>query len=310
MYYKRMADFLVGASAFRDIDSLLSLAIAGIEEGGPGGNWMQLGNGAISSFQTYWGNHNNTGQPTPTTSQIESLDSVNAAAGVWWLAGESDCGYTDWEGAISKCSRYNGTCGCACPVETAYGWTALFLAYGDAYQVSSFAYRGSHYPISPTGTQSKYASVDATGKCYPSGYVNSPGFNVGTNVYATPYGRNGKQIVLLAGNGVDGDYVSCLQININLQSSGYMEAEVTGDATFAAHSTQDSSVCVIAVGAQAVTNINNACANLGLSCKSYSSFSQWQSGGGKGYINADGATGYDSYNLGDSAALSAGAAGW
>lgn len=307
IYYERMADYLVGAAAFQNIRPQIALALGDLESGGPGGNWLQLDSTAVSDFLTYWSQHNNTGLTPPSSSKITSLDSLNAAAGVWWLQQKTNCGYSDWRGLISKCSSYNGICSaCSCPYETAYGWSALFLAFGSNYPVSSYTYQGARYPTGPSQTQNKYLNPN----CGAAHSITVPSFSVSTTVRTTPYGRNAnsKQIVLLAG--VAGDYISCLQMNINLQASGVMEPVVTADATFAAQAAQHPRICVIAVGAQAVSNIQSACSSLGLTCNSYSSFSAWEAGGSTGYINASGSTGTDSYNLGNSAASSAGSAGW
>ncbi|MHB1684403.1 MAG: hypothetical protein ACYCYO_16510 [Bacilli bacterium] len=310
--YKMMADYLVGSSAYFGIQSLLALAIGELENGGPGGNWMQLSTGTggpIASFQSFWSSHNFTGQPTPSTTQIEDFDAINAAAGVFWLHSKYNCGYSNWQGALSQASGYNGNCGCSCPYSTAYGYSALFLAYGENYQVSSYNYQGAQYPTSPTGTsQTKYLSPS----CGPAAPITVPTITVGAAVRSNPYGRNsnGKQIVLLAKD--NADYISALQISMNL-IPGYQPV-VTGDAAFAARSTQYSStVCVIAAGGPSATQLEYQCSALGLSCTSATSFSEWETyanSGSPAFINATGQIAADSYNLANSAASQAQNAGW
>lgn len=129
---------------------------------------------------------------------------------------------------------------------------------------------------------------------------------------SNPYGRNsnGKQIVLVVKD--DADYISALQISMNL-IPGYQPV-VTGDAAFGARATQYSStVCVIAVGGPSATQLKNQCSNLGLTCASATSFSQWESyvnSGIPAFINATGQTATDSYNLANPAASQAQNAGW
>lgn len=311
--WQLMADYLVGAAAVLNVRSPIPLAIGNLEDGGPGNNWLQMGSTSISEFQTkFWAQNNATGQPTPSSTQIQAIDPINAAAGVWWYQQGDDCNVTDWQGLLSRSSWYNGNCineqsACACPTATAYGWTSLFLAYGNAYDtVDSMNYQGAYYVTSPTGLQYRYLSAS----CGSGTNITVPTFATTRILRSTPYGLNstGRQIVLLAYDTID--TISSLQIDINQYDAGYYQPLVTSDADFAARSTQDSSICVIAVGGPAVTAINNACSSLGLSCESFSSFSAWDSTPAYGYINADGATAADSYSLGNTAADQASAAGW
>jgi hypothetical protein len=56
--HQMIMDFLVGTASYFNIESRLPFAIADLEDGGPGGNWMQLGSDAITSFQTFWSGNN------------------------------------------------------------------------------------------------------------------------------------------------------------------------------------------------------------------------------------------------------------
>ncbi len=140
-----------------------------------------------------------------------------------------------------------------------------------------------------------------------------PSSSTTRTVRTTPYGRNSnsKQIVVLTGGGEE-SYVSGLQIVIDLANDDddYSEPVVTSDADFAAQSVQSEDICVVALGGDAVTAIENACSSLGLSCKSFSDFSAWHSTTAVGFINCDGSTAASSYSLASTAAGDASAAGW
>lgn len=314
-----MADYLVGAASYFGLYSPIALGVGDVEDGGPGSNWMQLGPSAEQLFQTFWSNNNSTGQPTVSSNQIQQLDSINAAAGVYWILHQtidSSCSIpTNWKGAMDHLSAYNGICetpstNCSCVggyYTEAYAWTVMWLAYGQNYAVSSYGYSGAQYATSPIGTQPKYLSE----ACIESASLTVPAIDIGTTIRSTPYGSNGngKQIVLLAKD--NQDYISSLQISMNV-IPGYLPV-VTSDAHFAARSTQDPDICVIAVGGPSVTAINNSCSGLGLTCTSSSNFSAWelnQTSGFYGYIDASGQTASDSYTLANQDAQSAQNAGW
>lgn len=303
--WERMADYLVGSASQFNIRSPILLALGELEDGGPGNNWLQLDSTAIANFQTYWAKYNATGVATPTTAQVTAIDSVNAAGAGRWYTQQNDCGYTNWQGLLSRSSGYNSTCGCACPLTTAYGWTSLFLGYGDQYDtVDTMDYVGAFYVTGPTDTQHRYLL------CGSSADLAVPGFSTTRITRTKPYGRNGSnlQIVLLTKD--DTDYISALQVDINQYNSGYVQPMVTDDALFAARSTQDFNICVIAVGGPAVTAINNACSTLGISCESFSDFSTWEASPNYGYVNAAGSDAANSYSKANTAANQASAAGW
>ncbi len=306
--YQRMADYLVGSASHFNIRSPILLALGELERHGPGNNWLALGTGvggAMATFQTYWTNNNATGIATPTTAQIAAIDSVNAAgAGLWYI--QPNACASNWKGLRSRSSSYNGNCKCACPYATAYGWSSLFLAYGDQYDtVDTMDYVGAFYVTGPTGDQARYLLCGSLATTLPV-----PTFSTTRITRNTPYGRNAAnlQIVLLTKDAID--YISALQVNINLYNGGNVQPLVTDDALFAANSTQDFDVCVIAIGGPAVTAINNACSTLGLSCESFSDFANWEASPNFGYINAAGSTASESYSEGNTAASQATAAGW
>lgn len=305
--YQRMADYLVGSASHFNIRSPILLALGELETQGFGNNWMALDGTAMSKFQTYWTNNNATGVATPTTTQVAAIDSVNAAGAGFWYTQQNNCNYTDWHGLLSRSSAYNTVClGCSCPYTTAYGWSSLFLAYGDQYDtVDTMDYVGAFYVTGPTGDQARYLLCGTKSKTIPV-----PTFSTTRITRETPYGRNAAnlQIVLLTKDAID--YISALQVNINLYNGGNVQPMVTDDALFAANSTQDSDICVIAVGGPAVTAINNACSTLGLSCESFSDFANWEASPNFGYINAAGSTASESYSEGNTAASQATAAGW
>ncbi len=301
----RMMDFLVHEGSHFDIGASLALAVGDLENGGPGNNWLQLGSTAQSDFQAIWAANNGTGHPTPTAAQISAIDSLNAAAGIYFLSLQDSCGYTNWQGILSKFSAYNGICGgCSCPYTTAYAWSALFLAHGDAYEITDYGYAGAYYASSPTGTQPAYRG------CGSPATLEVPGFGIVGILRGTPIGRNsnGKQIVLLANSTVDA--ISALQIDVNLYSSPYDQPVSTGDHDFAARSTQDKTVCPIAVGAAAASALEASCSRLGLSCTSFATFAGWEASSDHGFINATGANRTDSDNMGNTAAYAASEAGW
>ncbi|MGH8889622.1 MAG: hypothetical protein ACRDV3_07640, partial [Acidothermaceae bacterium] len=165
---------------------------------------------------------------------------------------------------------------------------------------------GTLYPTSPSGTQMKYANSP----CGPGANINPPSFSVGYGLRTTPLGSNsnGKQIVLLATENVD--YVSSLQVDVNLYGSPYRQAMVTSDSDFAAQTTQNYSYVVICVGGPAVTAINNSASRLGIQCDSFASFSAWEASPNYGYVNCAGATRSQSYSEANTQAFDASQAGW
>jgi hypothetical protein len=302
-----MADYMVGACSRFNLYSGAGLALGVQEGGGTGNNWLQLGSSAVSVFQSLWAANNGTGQPTPSASQVDAIDSLNAAAGIYYLSTRGDCGYSNWQGLQARYSAYNGLCsGCSCPYPQAYAWSCLFLAYGNGYGVSGYTYDGAWYPASPSGTQTKYHNSP----CGPGAYINPPTFSVSYGLRTIPLGSNsnGKQIVLLATENVD--YVSSLQVNVNLYGSPYRQAMVTSDADFAARVTQNYSYVVVCVGGPAVTAINSSASRLGLQCVSFSSFSAWEASPSYGYVNCAGATRSQSYSEANTQTFDASQAGW
>jgi hypothetical protein len=300
--YQRMADFLVHAASHFGIRAGVALAVGDLENNGAGNNWMGLGSDAVSDFQTFWDDNNGPGTSAPTADQISAIDSLNAAVGIYYLVDiKSNCDYTNWQGILSKCSAYNGICGCPCPYSTAYGWSSLFLAYGENYAtISDYAYNDAYYPTAPTGSQTSYRG------CNEPATLEVPDFGITYGLRTTPYGRNsnGRQIVLLGRSAVD--YVSCLQIDINLYSTPYDQPVTTGDSDFAAGCAQDRTICTICVGEDAVTDIMAACPT----CTSYPTFAAWKAGSDPGFVNAAGANRTDSYDMGNTAATAASEAGW
>ncbi len=304
-----MADYLVSAASYFDIRSPIPLAIGVLEDGGVGNNWMQLGSTAISEFQSkIWEPNNQTGQGTPTTADIEAIDSLNAAAAVWWYTQQDACKQTDWQALLSMSSAYNSICGCSCPYDTAYGWSSLFLAYGNDYtSVPNIDYVGAYYVTGPTGTQTKYNNAS----CGAANSIAVPTFATTRIKRVEPHGRNsnGKQIVLFTSRDST-SLVSALQANINLRNAGYTQPLVNADRDFAATSTQYRANCVVAVGASAVSDIEAACSSMGLSCESFSDFASWEASSNYGFINADGSTAANTYSLTNTAATQATDAGW
>jgi len=307
--HQRMADYLVGSASAFNLENQLPMAIAAIEQGAdysPYYNWMQLSVGsAAQSFVNWYNASNQTGQAALTTTNVEYCDAINAAAGTYWLSQEGDCSRTDWTGAISQASSYNGTCGCGCPIDTAYGWTAMFLAYGNGYAIPAYTYVDGYYPTGPTGTQTKYVTVNSSGACGGPSTIDPPVFTPTYETRSATYGANasGKQIAILTGSTVD--YVSGLQValdmfsqvNTNINTGVWASPMVLMGTYYAARMTQNqSSNMVIVLGPSAKTGIDNACSALGLTCVAYSSYSAWASGSQPGYVDCSGGTDQQNYS--------------
>lgn len=307
--YQRMADYLVGAASQFDLQSVMALAIGRLEGGGPGNNWLQLGDFAATGFiENYWSRYNRTGLPAPTVAQVQRVDQVNAAAGIYWYVQGPDCGQTGWQALLSRSSAYNGVCTCTCPYSTAYGWSSLFFAFGREYsQIHSDAYFGTHYVTAPTGTQTAYLNQS----CGPGRDITVPPFATTRTLRDNPWGRNGqgRAIVLLAKT--PGDFVSALQVDINQYNHGYMAPVVTADAEFAVRSTLDLGVCVIAVGNQAVIEMELRAQELKIGVHAHANVASWRYNHNRGdYVTADGRTGFESYSLANMAATQAHWDGW
>ena len=312
--YPHMKDFLVAAASQFGIAAPVAQALGVMEEEGPNNNWLTLGTTAESHFQSWWTTSNvtgvtySTGQKYPSTSDLESINSLNAAGGIYWLKDaytSPPCisgDYTAWEKLATYASLYNGICGdcdtLGCPDNTAYGVSTVLLAYGAAYtSVSSTGYQGAQYCDLPNTS----TLVPLGGGCGPSGTVTAPSESATLKLRTSPYGRNANNRQIVICIATDEDYVSGLTVNYKLDKTGDTQTVVTRDITFAAQSTRDSDIVVIACGTPAADDL----AASGITAAS--SFSSWTAGQ---FINCGKATGTESYTCTYNNAIAATAAGY
>ncbi len=104
--YARMRDHLLGAASQFNLPSMVSLAQAIQENGGPLNDWMQLSSIAQSFISSFVTPNNNTGL-TMSSSYVENADSINAAAGAWYLANNLGGSTTPWENMSLALNQYN-----------------------------------------------------------------------------------------------------------------------------------------------------------------------------------------------------------
>ena len=322
--YHVMKDFLVAAAAHFDIRSALPQAMATLEGGPINDNFMQLttASGSFHAFQTYWtsnaaaiGVTYSTGKSYPATSDIITINSLNAAAALYWLKhqySEPLCAlsnYPAWKQLAYYASTYNGRCNSNCPYLFGYGVSAVLLAYGANYStaVSSIGYSAAYYCDTPNTSATVAIARGCSGS---TSQITPPSEGTTFTLRTSPLGRNanGKQLVIVSGE-VD-DYLSGLAVNYALHSSGYTQAVVTPDAKFAAHSAASSDIVVLTCGKPATTKLESALTNLGISYHVATSFSQWEGYSGENFINCGKSTAPESYDATHNNALNASESGY
>lgn len=308
--YPHMKDFLVAAASQFGIAAPLAQALGVMEEGGPNNNWLSLLSTAESRFQSWWATSNvtgvtySTGQKYPSTSDLESMNSLNAAAGIYWLKDAYSppvctlSNYPAWEQLAYYAGTYNSSCGCACPINTAYGVSAVLLAYGASYSVNSSGYQGAQYCDLPN--TSTLVSLGLGCGTYATS-IDAPSQSATLKVRTSPYGRNANDRQIVIAIASDEDYVSGLTVNYKLDKVGDTQTVVTRDIAFAAQSTRDSDIVVIACGTPAADDL----AASGITAAS--SFSSWTAGQ---FINCGKATGTESYTCTYNNTIAATAAGY
>lgn len=302
-----MRDYIMGACSHFNIASPLLLGMGIMENGGTGNNWMQVTySAAPSDFVTnFWSANNKTGESSPTANELKQIDALNAVFSAYWLLKGSRSGKTNWEALGRLASAYNGW-GAASANSgiTAYGWSALFLAYGKSYStISSYAYQGAQFSDKGTGLSSDTVSVYSTTP-NPTGSksIDVPTWSMVPKTASYFSGGNsaGKQIVLFAYT--DSDYVSALNILLYFKRNSIKYGGVTTypivtrDLTLATNNAKYSGLsCVIAVG----NNAHLALKSAGLIA--YSSFSNLKRPGYIGFTS----TGKTAYTDARTAAIAA-----
>jgi len=190
--------------------------------------------------------------------------------------------------------------------EGAYGYDILFLAYGDSYSTADgTTWSGAYMATGPDG---EYPKISMSPTCDSASNTSvsfaTPTYSIPTSDYDKPYGRDsyGGRVMLLTQT--DKDYASGLLLDQWCKNNGKTQVMVLADVVMAATSAAaGSELCVIAVGSPAVSAIEAE--NSGLT--PYANYADWYSGrtSSPGFINAAGATGYDSYHMAYEAVISA-----
>ncbi|MFX4303351.1 hypothetical protein ACOJUR_14000 [Alicyclobacillus tolerans] len=258
--------------------------------------------------------NNNTGL-TMSVSDVENADSINAAAGAWYLKGNMGGSTVNWQNLSLALNQYNegpndymGN-----GYNNAYGLSVLFKAYGINYQnVPSVNYDGPYVATSPSGTQPRYNNASSGDWSY--GPILTPSFTVESGLNYIPFGTNSqnRRVVILVGD--DEDYVNGLFIQQWLYDSpSFVQAYLTRDAQIAVHSANlgvNGQWCVVAMGGAAVSNLQSTASNDGVNLTEFTSFSAWESSHNIGYIDCSGATYADNYDKGLTTVQQAANAGW
>ncbi|MGC8489231.1 MAG: hypothetical protein ACP5QO_13595 [Clostridia bacterium] len=302
------------------IPAMVGLAQAIQEDGGHLHNWFQLESGAITDFLDQFANNSNNNKTgvTITSTEVEDADSINAAGAMWYLK--------YW---MNQCSSYSGNDLLRAGLNAynrgydaneygylldgGYGYSVLWKAYGSNYAShSSTSWDGAYMATGPSRLQCA-AGNPPLGSSGVDEDLPTPGFTVPRTQYEAPYGYNssGHRTVLFTY--ATADYVSGLAIETWLYNSPYSEAYLTQGYDIAALTAKRGlDFCVIVVGGPAYTQIIDTANSLGFHLTAYSDFAAWRSGAGTnpGFVNADGSSANDSYNLGLTAAKAAADAGW
>lgn len=282
-----MADYILGACSYFNLGGPWVLAIGEIEGGGSGNNWMQVvyptaGNDFRNNFWT----PNNVTSLSPTDAELKSINSLNAAWGAYWLSTMSTRSTTGYKAIGTLASSYNGWCStslCTPGTDiTAYGWSVLFLAYGNKYKTlpTNHTFNGTQISIEEVGaptTTTVYYSEPCTGAA--GSCINVPSYGMYLSTLTFPRGRTSqsKQILLYANSPTD--YVSGLGVDLyfvknNINYGGTItQPQVTYDLNYAASAAQSQYIVVIGVGSSAASNLKAR----GLTA--YSSYSAWSYGG-------------------------------
>lgn len=236
--HRLMADYIAGACAQFNLQTVVGHAIGAIEDGvsdpkpwveglSPSANWMQLDDNVIKrEFIPYWHTFNATRMADPSPDDIFRYDVLNAAAGIWYLTTRSNGDFDDdgisYKTAMYKAMQYNwgpeltwvnNRSGCRTDKwdrefqPSAYAWTMAFLAWGNGYAVPDTRYTSQYaqYATRPTSQDRTWTYQEK--RLSPLNDVRNrkaeltvPGFGVAYASQHFPYGRrrSGKQIVILA----------------------------------------------------------------------------------------------------------------
>ena len=309
------ADFIWGAASMFSIPAMIGLGQA-IQEHSTGGhlnNWFNMGSGATTDFLNDFANvtSNNYTGVTFTSNDVYYPDSINAAGAMWYLSQQKAHWSSTHSGNDLLCAMltsYNAGQGYTHQLDGAYAYSVLWKAYGSNYAShSTTSWDGAYMATGPSGQFCTAANGDS------NVYLQTPGYTVPRTQYEAPYGYNssGHRTVLFTY--ATADYVSGLAIETWLYNSPYSEAYLTQGYDIAALTAKRGlDFCVIVVGGPAYTQIIDTANSLGFHLTAYSDFAAWRSGAGTnpGFVNADGSSANDSYNLGLTAAKAAADAGW
>jgi hypothetical protein len=305
----RMRDHLVGAASQFQLPSRILLAQSVQENGGPFGNWLQMGDADCQAFLDEFVTPRNTTGQNLSIATVQQADAINAAAAAWYL--QTQClpvlRYGSlWETLSAALSVYNAGFSNTGDNE-GYGLSVLFLAYGDAYsQLSHLHYDGPQVATGPTGTQSRFN----TGPTY--GPIATPGFSVTSEAAYLPFGTNaaGRRILLFVGD--ERDYVNGLILQQYLYAQPtYIQAYLTADPLVAATSANaGGDFCVIAIGGAAVSKLEAAAQRHGDTLEEFLNFSSWDSSPNNGYIDASSSTYAGNFQKALKAVEDASQAGW
>ncbi len=107
--YAYEADFLWGACSFFNIPSMIALAQAIQEGGGPGDNWMQLLSTTIDEFASdFMTSTNNQTGVSFNTDDAVSADSINAVVAMWRLRRNlNETSYSGHNALLAALNAYN-----------------------------------------------------------------------------------------------------------------------------------------------------------------------------------------------------------
>ncbi len=187
----------------------------------------------------------------------------------------------------------------------AYAFDILFLAYGDTYSTADVTTWSGGYMA--TGPKGLYPKV-GMGKCTSASNVtvsfHTPTYSIPTDHYYKPYGRDNCRGLVMVLPQTDEDYASGTLMDQWCKNNTKTQVMVLADTVMAATSAAaGTELCVIAVGSPAVTAIQAQDSAL----VAYTSYTAWYDNRttNPGFIDASGATGYDSYVKGFNAVQNA-----
>lgn len=309
----REVDFIWGAASQFGVPAKVALAHRVIENGTAGANPFQVFLPDRETFTQWINEKKPSSAPDLATTMSSSADSINAAAAmyIWrdFYNAVSSSFSSDHEKLLAGINAYHLGPGCVTShknyySEGAYGYDILFLAQGDSYSsADGTTWSGAYIATGPEGEYAKLAMGSCGGTNVATSFA-TPTYSIPSEHYYKPYGRDNFGGRVMVFTQADEDYASGILMDQWCKNNTKTQVMVLAGADIAATSAAaGTKLCVIAVGSPAVSAIQAQNPDL----VAYTSYTAWYDNrtSSPGFIDASGATGYDSYTKGLTAVQSA-----